>query len=46
MKDTTLDGMVFKLLEQVRAKSNIDPAAINDICLGNVSDGQTKSPTL
>lgn len=37
MKDTTLDDMVFKLLEQVRAKCGIDPAQVDDICLGNVS---------
>lgn len=36
LKDTTLDGLVFKLLEQVRIKSNIDPVLVQDVCLGNV----------
>ncbi|KAK4634295.1 3-ketoacyl-CoA thiolase, peroxisomal [Fulvia fulva] len=40
MKDTTLDDMVFKLLEQVRAKCGIDPAQVDDICLGNVNEGR------
>ena len=36
LKDTTLDGLLFKLLEQVRLKSNFDPRLVGDICLGNV----------
>ena len=36
LKDTPLDGMVFKLLEQVIQKSRIDPQMVEDICLGNV----------
>ena len=36
LKDTPLDGMVFKILEQVIRKSNIDPQMVEDICLGNV----------
>ena len=36
MKDTPLDGIVFKILEQVVRKSNIDPQMVEDICLGNV----------
>lgn len=36
MKDTPLDGMVFKILEQVVRKSNLDPQMVEDICLGNV----------
>lgn len=35
-KDTTLDTLVFKVLEQVRIKSNIDPVLVEDVCLGNV----------
>lgn len=35
-KDTHLDGLVFKILEQVVRKSNIDPQLVEDICLGNV----------
>lgn len=29
--------MVFKILEQVVKKSNLDPQMVEDICLGNVS---------
>lgn len=36
LKDTPLDGIVFKMLEQVLRKSNIDPQMVEDICLGNV----------
>jgi acetyl-CoA acyltransferase 1 len=36
LKDTPLDGMLVKLLKQVIAKSNLDPALVEDICLGNV----------
>ncbi|EME48489.1 hypothetical protein DOTSEDRAFT_67503 [Dothistroma septosporum NZE10] len=39
MKDTTLDDMVFKILQQVRAKMGIEPAQVDDICLGNVREG-------
>ena len=35
-KDTPLDGILVKLLKQVNAKSNLDPALVEDICLGNV----------
>lgn len=35
-KDTPLDGLVFKILEQVVRKSNLDPQMVEDICLGNV----------
>ena len=35
-KDTPLDGILVKLLKQVIAKSKIDPALVEDICLGNV----------
>ncbi|KAF2772227.1 beta ketoadipyl CoA thiolase [Teratosphaeria nubilosa] len=40
LKDTHLDGIVFKLLEQVNRKSNLDPQMVEDICLGNVSDAK------
>ncbi|CAK4033852.1 beta ketoadipyl thiolase [Lecanosticta acicola] len=40
LKDTPLDGMVFKILEQVVRKSNLDPQMVEDICLGNVSDAK------
>ena len=35
-KDTPLDALVFKILQQVIRKSNIDPQLVEDICLGNV----------
>lgn len=40
MKDTELDYMVYTLLKEVLARSRIDPAVIEDFCLGNVSDGK------
>ncbi len=39
-KDTPLDGLLFKLLEQVNARSNLDPALVEDICCGNTSEGK------
>lgn len=39
-KDTTLETLCLYILEQVIAKSKIDPALVEDICLGNVSDGK------
>jgi len=39
-KDTTLDGIVFHLLKEVKNRMNTDPAVVEDICLGNVSDGK------
>ena len=36
-KDTTLDGIVYKLLKEVHTRLNIDPALVEDICLGNLS---------
>jgi acetyl-CoA acyltransferase 1 len=35
-KDTTLDAMVVKLLKEVVKRMNMDPALVEDICLGNV----------
>jgi acetyl-CoA acyltransferase 1 len=32
--------MVMALLQQVRERSNLDPALVEDICLGNVSDAK------
>jgi hypothetical protein len=29
--------MIYALLKEVRERSNIDPAVVEDICLGNVS---------
>jgi acetyl-CoA acyltransferase 1 len=39
-KDTSLEYMIYALLKEVRERSNIDPALVEDICLGNVSDGK------
>lgn len=36
LKDTPLDGIVFKMLQQVVRKSNLDPQMVEDVCLGNV----------
>lgn len=40
LKDTPLDGIVFKLLEQVVFKSRLDPQLVEDVCLGNVRHPQ------
>ncbi|KAB5576213.1 3-ketoacyl-CoA thiolase [Coniochaeta sp. 2T2.1] len=39
-KDTSLEYMVYALLKEVNERSNLDPALVEDICLGNVSDGK------
>jgi len=39
-KDTPLDGIVYKLLKEVNQRSNLDPALVEDICLGNVNDAK------
>ncbi|KAF5021969.1 hypothetical protein F66182_5978 [Fusarium sp. NRRL 66182] len=39
-KDTSLEYMVYALLKEVRERSNLDPALVEDICLGNVSDAK------
>ncbi|KAB5515092.1 3-ketoacyl-CoA thiolase [Coniochaeta sp. 2T2.1] len=39
-KDTSLEYMVYALLKEVNKRSNLDPALVEDICLGNVSDGK------
>ncbi|KAH6631263.1 3-ketoacyl-CoA thiolase [Chaetomium tenue] len=40
LKDSSLEFISFALLDEVRKRSNIDPALVEDICLGNVSDGK------
>lgn len=40
MKDTTLEYIIYALLKQVRQRSNLDPALVEDICFGNVSDAK------
>ncbi|KFH40393.1 3-ketoacyl-CoA thiolase, peroxisomal-like protein [Hapsidospora chrysogenum ATCC 11550] len=37
-KDTSLEYMLYALLEQVRQRSGLDPALVEDFCLGNVRD--------
>ncbi|KAL1997907.1 hypothetical protein VTN02DRAFT_446 [Thermoascus thermophilus] len=37
-KDTDLDYMIYALLKEVLARSKLDPALIEDVCLGNVGD--------
>ncbi|KAI9763341.1 MAG: hypothetical protein M1840_000606 [Geoglossum simile] len=37
-KDTSLDYIVYSLLRKVNERSNLDPALVEDICLGNVGD--------
>ncbi|EGS17157.1 3-ketoacyl-CoA thiolase-like protein [Thermochaetoides thermophila DSM 1495] len=39
-KDTTLEYMIYALLKEVRERSKLDPALVEDIALGNVSDGK------
>ncbi|KAK4235146.1 3-ketoacyl-CoA thiolase [Achaetomium macrosporum] len=39
-KDTSLEYMIYALLKEVRERSKLDPALVEDICLGNVSDGK------
>lgn len=39
-KDTELDFLVYSLLKEVLSKSKVDPALIEDVCLGNVNDGK------
>lgn len=36
-KDVGVDYIVYSLLKKVVEKSNLDPALIEDVCLGNVS---------
>ncbi|KAF2861625.1 beta ketoadipyl CoA thiolase [Piedraia hortae CBS 480.64] len=40
LKDTPLDGILFKLLQQVLQKSRLDPQLVEDICVGNVNDSK------
>jgi acetyl-CoA acetyltransferase len=35
-KDTELDYIVYALLKETLAQSKIDPALVEDVCLGNV----------
>lgn len=35
-KDTSLEFMMYALLKQVRERSTLDPALVEDVCFGNV----------
>ncbi|CRG89728.1 3-ketoacyl-CoA ketothiolase (Kat1), putative [Talaromyces islandicus] len=39
-KDTGLDYIVYSVLKELVQRSNLDPALIEDVCLGNVNDGK------
>lgn len=39
-KDTSLEYLIYALLKEVKERSNLDPNLIEDVCLGNVSDGK------
>lgn len=39
-KDSSLDFLAYSLLKEVVAKSNLDPALIEDVAMGNVSNGK------
>ncbi|EFX02233.1 3-ketoacyl-ketothiolase [Grosmannia clavigera kw1407] len=39
-KDSSLEYIVYALLKEVRERSKIDPGLVEDVCLGNVSDGK------
>lgn len=39
-KDTSLEYLVYALLKEVKDRSSLDPAVVEDICLGNVSDSK------
>jgi acetyl-CoA acyltransferase 1 len=41
-KDTSLEYMLYALLKEVRERSNLDPALVEDICLGNVRHGSCR----
>lgn len=43
-KDSELDYIVYALLKETLAKSKIDPALIEDVCLGNVSTPLSLEP--
>ena len=43
-KDTELDYIIYVLLKELIAKSKIDPALIEDVCLGNVRHSSPPPP--
>jgi acetyl-CoA acyltransferase 1 len=38
-KDTPLDYIVYSLLKETIERSKLDPAVIEDVCVGNVGVG-------
>jgi len=40
LKDTKLDKLLYSLFQSAIAKSNLDPALVEDICVGNVLNAQ------
>ncbi|RJE20049.1 3-ketoacyl-coA thiolase [Aspergillus sclerotialis] len=40
LKDTEMDYVVYSLLKDLLSRSKLDPALIEDVCLGNVGDGK------
>jgi acetyl-CoA acyltransferase 1 len=45
-KDTSLEYLIYALLKEVRERSNLDPALVEDICLGNVRRRRYPCPHL
>ena len=45
-KDTGLDYMIYALLKKVIEQSKLDPAFVEDICLGNVGKKRNTSSAL
>ncbi|KKA29415.1 hypothetical protein TD95_004607 [Thielaviopsis punctulata] len=39
-KDSQLEDIIYTLLKQVKDRMGLDPALVEDICLGNVSDAK------
>jgi len=35
-KDSTVEYLAYAILKEVKERSNIDPALVEDICMGNV----------
>ncbi|KAK3179166.1 hypothetical protein K4F52_009355 [Lecanicillium sp. MT-2017a] len=40
LKDTSLEYLVYALLQEVKQRSGIDPSLVEDFALGNVNDGK------
>lgn len=39
-KDTSLEYLTYSLLKEVKDRSKMDPALVEDVCFGNVNDGK------